>query len=119
MYYYLYPDIQCKFFINDLINENNKSISDIQSKIRNNQNVELQVVKTIDFNLKEIKKNPCSTTFNKYNVNDFFSFYHTVLNHHKEQYLESDKCRNRTYDILAFIDSFNYHLKNIKTKLKK
>ena len=119
MYYYLHPDIQCKIFIKNLINKNENSISNIQSNIRNNQNVNSQVIQSIDFNLKEIEKNPCVSTFNKYNVNDFFSFYHTVLNHHKEQYLESDKCRNRTYDILAFIDSFNSQLKKTTTKLNK
>ena len=119
MYYYLHPDIHCKLFLKKLINTNQNSILDIQTKIRNNQPVETQVVQSIDFNLKQIKKNPCTTTFNKYNVNDFFSFYNTIFNHHKEQYLESDKCRNRTYDILAFIDRFNYHLKDITTKLNK
>ena len=117
--YYLNPDIQCKLFLKKLINTNQNSISDIQTKIRDNQNIETQVVQSIDFNLTQIAKNPCSFTFKKNGVNDFFTFYNRVFNHHKEQFLESDKCRNKTYDILAFIDRFNSHLKDIKTKLNK
>ena len=117
--YYLNPDIQCKLFIKNLIKNNENTILDIQTKIRDNQNVETQLIQTVDFNLKQLNKNPCSYTFNKYSINDFFSFYNTVFIHHKEQYLESNKSRNRTYDILAFIDRFNTHLKDITKKLKK
>ena len=116
--YYLNPDIQCKLFIKNLINNNENTILDIQTKIRNNQNVETQITKSLDFNLTQLNKNPCSYTFNKYGVKDFFSFYKSVFSHHKEQYLDSQKCRNRTFDILGFIDRFNYHLKDITTKLK-
>ena len=55
--YYLNPDIQCKLFLKNLINTNQESISNIQSKIRDNQNIETQVVQSIDFNLTQIAKN--------------------------------------------------------------
>lgn len=117
--YYLNTHTHCKLFLKKLLSKNQQSIKDIQSKIRDNQNIDKQVIETINYNLTQIKKNPCLNTFNKHNVKDFFLFYNTLFNHHKEQYLESNKCRNRTYDILAFIDRFNSHLKDINTKLNK
>ena len=74
MYYYLHSDIQCKLFLKKLINTNQESISNIQSNIWENQNVDTQVIQIIDFNLKEIQKNPCRTSFKKYKINDFFHF---------------------------------------------
>ena len=117
--YYLNPDIHCNLFLKKLINKNQTSIINIQSKIREDENVETQVIESINFNITQINKNQCISTFNKYNVNDFFSFYKTVFNNHKEQYIQGNKCRNETYEVLAFIDRFNTHLKKIKTKLKK
>ena len=43
--YFINPDIQCKLFIKSLIKKNEDFISNIQSNIRDNQNVDTKLFK--------------------------------------------------------------------------
>ena len=48
-----------------------------------------------------------------------FLFYHTVFKHHKEQYNNSNKGLNETFQVLGFINRFNNHVDNISKKLNE
>tara|TARA_A100000164_G_scaffold45412_1_gene34353 strand:+ start:93 stop:461 length:369 start_codon:yes stop_codon:yes gene_type:complete len=119
MYYYFYTSSICSNYLKHITKKNCADIENIQTMYRDEKDVSYHVNKSIDFNLNEIEKNPCSSTFKKYNIDDFFLFYNTVLKHHKEQYNNSNKGLNETFQVLGFVNRFNNHLDNISKKLNK
>ena len=119
MYYYFYNSIRCKCFIQNLLDTNKKTLYTVQDNIRNDKHVEQIVQDSLDFNIKQIKYNPCITTFNQHDIKDFFHFYNKLFENHSEQFKNKlNKTNYDVYDILSTIDRFNYHLQDISTKLK-
>jgi hypothetical protein len=119
MYYYFYTSSICSNYLKNIIKKNSADIENIQNMYRDEKEVSYNVNKSIEFNLNEIEKNPCSSKFKKYNIDAFFLFYHTVFKHHKEQYNNSNKGLNETFQVLGFVNRFNNHVDNISKKLNK